>query len=446
MIKKLNSFSKSEREVTLRALAASLKHNKRSDNVNMHIHSFFSYNAQDWSPSRVAYECTKRGLYAAGIIDFDVIDGMTEFLNAGELLGLRTSVGIETRAFSTKMADKEIDSPGEPGVSYIAAAGFSKELTEDSELKRKLDHFRKTADDRNVALINRINANVNAINIDYNRDVLPLTPSGNATERHIIKAYIIKADRVFAARNELLNFWVSILGKSDNDVSELLNNRPKMEDVVRSKFAKKGGFGYHQPTEDSFPKVEDFFAWARSCDAIPMESWLDGTSDGETNPNILLELAVVNGAEALNIIPDRNWNIADVKMKKLKIKNIYSIIEAAKRLNLPLHIGTEMNKAGQPFADDLDGPVLKNFKEDFMTGAKIFVGHTILTRFADFSYVGENANSEFGNNKALKNIVFAKVGALPPVTIAIGDKLRSMVPEKAFAYIRNSAEKGVWGG
>ena len=369
---------------------------------------------------------------------------MTEFLDAGELLGLRTSVGIETRAFSTKMADKEIDSPGEPGVSYIAAAGFSKKLTDGSDAKKTLDYYSKTADDRNIALISRINPNVSAIAIDYKKDVLPLTPSGNATERHIIKAYVNKADSVFTQQNELLEFWVSTLGKSNDEVTEILSNRPKMEDVVRAKFAKKGGFGYQQPTSDSFPKVEDFFAWARSCDAIPMESWLDGTSDGEIDPKVLLELAVENGAEALNIIPDRNWNIADAKTKELKIKNLHTIVKAAKELNLPLHIGTEMNKGGLPFVDDLEGPVLKEFKEVFLTGAKIFAGHTLLTRFADFSYVGDKANTEFDSNKALKNSVFASVGALPAVTTQLGNKLRGMSKGEAFTFIRKSAEAGKW--
>ena len=31
--------------------------------------------------------------------------------------------------------------------------------------------------------------------VDYDRDVLPLTPSGNATERHMLVAYIRAAER-----------------------------------------------------------------------------------------------------------------------------------------------------------------------------------------------------------------------------------------------------------
>ena len=66
--------------------------------VNLHYHTFFSYNALGWSPSRIAWEAYKHGLLVAGIVDFDVLDGMEEFLAAGEILGLRTTAAMETRS------------------------------------------------------------------------------------------------------------------------------------------------------------------------------------------------------------------------------------------------------------------------------------------------------------------------------------------------------------
>jgi hypothetical protein len=48
--------------------------------------------------------------------------------------------------------------------------------------------------------------------VDYDRDVLPLTPSGNATERHMLIAYDVAARRAFPAREALLAFWGGKLG------------------------------------------------------------------------------------------------------------------------------------------------------------------------------------------------------------------------------------------
>lgn len=412
-------------------------------NVNMHIHSFFSYNVENWSPSRIAYECALAGLHAAGIIDFDVIDGKDEFIQAGELLGLRTSVGIETRAFLNEFANRDIDSPGEPGVSYIAAAGFAAELPEGSPERQQLDRFRETARIRNLALIERINPHVDPIAIDYQNDVLPLTPSGNATERHIVQAYLNKSLAVFTDAPKLLNFWSQLLETDASTIESYLDDRPTLENAIRNRFAKRGGFGYVQPDANTFPPVESFFTWVKRCKAIPMESWLDGTSPGESDPQALLELSLAKGAEALNIIPDRNWNIKDADIKQRKVANLDAIIHTARALDLPLHIGTEMNKQGLPFVDDLEGEVLKQYRDDFIQGANVFTGHTVLKRFADFAYTGEKAAAAY-SSKADKNRFFARVGALPPVSKAIADSLRNIGAEKAFNVINDSVTKCKW--
>src|SRR5690606_6178360 len=113
----LDDFSPEVRKSALEKLTAlEIPPGDPVDNVNLHTHTFFSYNAYNWSPSRFAWESRKAGLYAAGIIDFDGVDGVTEFLMASEALSLRATAGIEIRGFLKEFADFEIDSPGEPGV------------------------------------------------------------------------------------------------------------------------------------------------------------------------------------------------------------------------------------------------------------------------------------------------------------------------------------------
>ena len=439
----LNSFDADDRKEAL----DSLKHlsgekDQELQNVNLHFHSFNSYNAENWSPSRIAWESKKRALYASGIIDFDVLAGLEEFFSACELLGVRSCVGMETRAFLNEYAHKEIDSPGEPGVSYIAGAGFCRVPEEDSPQALELEKYSKNARERNLALIRRINAHVPDIALSYG-EVTPLTPSGNATERHIVSAYIEKSFRVFPEKNALHSYWASLLDSDPESTGKLIGERHRLEDVVRSRFAKRGGFGYIQPTSQSFPPMEEFFAFVKACGAIPMESWLDGTSEGEKDGKALLELSRSKGAAALNLIPDRNWNIADAEVKALKTRNLRSIIDAAVSMDMPIHIGTEMNKKGLPFADELHGADLKPYKEIFLDGARICVGHTVLGRFADFTYVGKEAESEYPGLKE-RNSFFASVGALPPVNTLIADALRDAESERSFSLICESAKKGKW--
>ncbi len=450
LVRNLSSFDPEERRAALVQLQNQQSFNKEEQqNVNMHFHSFYSYNAEYWSPARIAWESKKNALYATGIIDFDVLSGLEEFFDAGDMLQLRTSVGMETRAFLKEYADKEIDSPGEPGVSYIAGTGFCKIPEANSAQAHTLDMYSKKAASRNVALIQRINQHVPEIALNYD-EVIPLTPSGNATERHIVSAYIQKALEVFPDKSKLILFWSRILKLEWEQTKNLINVGHKFEDTVRSKFAKRGGFGYVQPSADTFPPVEDFFDFVKSCGAIPMESWLDGTSEGEKDGRALLEFSKSKGAAALNLIPDRNWNIPDrnwnipdSKEKTIKTQNLKNIIEAAVSLDIPIHIGTEMNKKGLPFVDDLNGADLNSYKEIFLNGSRIIAGHTLLGRFADFYYLGEKAESEFGILKK-RNEFFATVGALPPVNVKIGNVLRDAGIKKAFDIICDSAKQGKW--
>lgn len=435
---KLDSFDPvARREALGRMAALALPPAPVSENINLHFHSFFSYNAEGWSPSHIAWAAHRAGLYAAGLCDFDVLDGLDEFLQAGELLGLRATVNLETRAFLKEYADREISSPGEPGVTYIMGAGFAHLPAAGTEQAAGLADYRARAQARNLDLVARINPHVPAIALEYERDVLPLTPQGAPTERHIVKAYLNRSQAVYGTPERVAAFWAEILGKPAADVQAMLGT-PKMEEAVRSRLVKRGGLGYVQPSVDTFPPADDFIAWVTACGAIPMITWLDGTTDGEKDGRALLECLCAKGARALNIIPDRNWNLADADARAVKVANLRAIVAAADDLGLPINIGTEMNRDGLPFVDDLSGPVLREFKESFLRGAQILVGHSILLRYAGVSYT----TSE--EPLPARNAFFASVGALPPLTAPVAAKLRALGPEKALTAIHDAAARGSW--
>lgn len=434
----LDSFDIDERaEALVELIEGDLSLPAEGTNVNMHMHSFFSYNARERSPARLVLEARQAGLYAAGLCDFDVLDGMDEFLAAGTLLGLRTAVHVETRVFVSEFSHVDINSPGEPGVAYIMGAGFARMPKENSPQDRALCAYRERARTRNEELVRRINAALGDIALNYEADVLPLTPSDNATERHIVTAYLHKAMKVFQHPEPACRFWAGFLDRDEEEIVELMADLPRMEETVRAKLIKRGGIGYVQPTSDTFPPAEQFLDWARSCGAIPMVTWLDGTSGGESDAVALLECMRAKGAVAVNIVPDRNWNIADARVREIKTARLREIVEAATRMDMPINIGTEMNRPGLPFADDLDGPALRPFKEVFLSGARIMVGHTLLSRYANYAYVGEQAEKDLPDT-ASRNDFFEKVGALPPLTDILAEELESMGPSRALERFRTA--------
>jgi len=438
----LDSFDPVERGKALRALAG--EHGSSfpapGGNFNMHCHSFFSYNALGYSPSHIAWEARKAGLYAAGLCDFDVLDGLDEFLQAGLTLGLRTAVSLETRAYLQEYADVDISSPGEPGVTYIMGAGFAHVPAAGSQGAAGLAGYRERAMERNVALVGRINARVPDIAIDYEGDVLPLTPAGAATERHIVRAYIHKARDVFEHPETDASFWSDILGKSFEEIVELLADEALLEEAVRARLVKRGGFGYEQPSPTTFPPTDEFIRWVLSCEAIPMMTWLDGTSAGEEDARALLECMAAKGAAAINIIPDRNWNITDPDTHAVKTAKLEEIVREANAMEWPVNIGTEMNKPGLPFVDDLEGEALRAHSDTFMRGARIMVGHTLLLKYAGLSYVGEKAAATLKDRTA-RNGFFESVGAMLPMDEARAAALEDMGEEKALAWFYDETKK-----
>ena len=440
LLVKLNAFKPEHRRDAFIQLAATMGLPNPSANFNMHCHSFFSYNANGWSPSRIAYECRKQGLYAAALCDFDVLDGLAEFSEAGRLLGLRTATHLETRAYVRELNTMDISSPGEPGVSYIMGCGFITVPLPTTAQGFMLAQLRQGAQDRNLALISRVNAALPVIAINYTQDVLPLTPNGVATERHIIRAYCAKVQKVFADLDARAAFWAPLLKCAVSAFAPLEQQSAKMEDLVRNALAKRGGIGYIQPDDKTFPLAEAFIDWVHDCHAIPTIAWLDGTSNGEADCNQLLDLMISKGCAALNIIPDRNWNIKDPQEAIRKQSNLTSVINAARQRALPINIGTEMNKAGVPFVDDISGPVLSRYAETFIMGMQIMVGQTVLGTYAQAPYLGARAEAEFKDlNK--RNNFYASIGALPPLTTARAIELTEAGPERAFTMLADALKK-----
>jgi hypothetical protein len=188
-----------------------------ADVANMHCHTFFSFNAYGHSPTSLAWLAKRRGFKLMGVVDFDVLDGVDEFLDACEAIGVRGSAGIETRVFLPEFATCEINSPGEPGVLYHVGIGFTSGQVPDA-VAGILDDMRQRAARRNQGLIARINAYLDPVTIDYGRDVLPLTPGDSATERHIVVAYMEAAAHTVS---DEVGFWAEKLGVERDHVTSL---------------------------------------------------------------------------------------------------------------------------------------------------------------------------------------------------------------------------------
>ncbi|MCJ7778037.1 MAG: PHP domain-containing protein [Sedimentisphaerales bacterium] len=408
--RKLDSFDAAERKDVLATLCEKVRAGeidlpRAGTGVNLHCHTFFSYNSYGYSPSKFAWLARKAGLVVAGVVDFDVLDALEEFLAASRKLGLKACTGLETRVFVPEFSTRVINSPGEPGISYHMGVGFPTAKLKGRQQKFLLG-LRKTAQQRNRELMDRVNKYLRPVELNYERDVLVLTPSGNATERHICLAYARKAKEIFTKENELANFWSEKLGVEINS-SELPESR-NLLNTIRAKTMKQGGVGYVLPDKGSFPTLADTNQFLLAAGAIPTLTWLDGTSDGEKAIEELLGVAMNTGTAAINVIPDRNYTPG---VKSEKLANTYNVIELAEKLNLPVVVGTEMNSPGQKFVDSFDTEELSPLVPIFLKGAHIVYAHSVLQQKCGLGYTSEWAKKNF-ESVAEKNEFFRKLGSL----------------------------------
>ena len=386
-----------------------LKLEPESQAHNLHCHTFCSYNGYGYSPGRIAFLAKKSGWFAAGIVDFDVLDAVDEFRQAAELLNIRYSAGMESRVFVKELADREINSPGEPGVAYHLGLGFTSG-TVPASAEKFAARLRSQAAARTRRIVEAVNGFLDPLRIDFDADAARLTPHGNVTERHVCQAYREKAEALWPDAEKRASFWAGKLGLGLDEAAKLLGNPVKLEGAIRSKTMKKGGAGYIAPTPETFPPIEEMNRFVLDCGAIPTIAWLNGLSGGERDPEALLALHAAKGAAMLNIVPDRNWNVADPEKRARLVAELNRIVAACEKTDMPIVVGTEMNAPGLKLVDDFDCDALRPHVGRFVSGAAILTAHTLLAPLGR-GYLSGWAASAF-RTKAEKNAFFDRFGRL----------------------------------
>ena len=378
LLSRLSSFDPAVRGEALHTLAATIERGgvksmePRKSWLNLHFHTFHSFNYNNWSPARVVFEAWRTGLRYAGTVDFDTLAALEETLTAGRLLGIKVCGGFESRVYLKEYGDKVLNSPKEPGIYYLCGKGFRREPDPASEEGRFFARMKEIAQERNRVIIERLNAFLKDVSLDERRDVLPLTPSGNPTERHMVAAYRKVSEERLGTKVD--SFWAAVLGIPEEIVKEQRTVKPEdFEEVLRTKLIKYGGPGYIAPEPSRFPKLEEVAAMTKKAGGIPVGTWLDGTSNGESDPSALVACLERNGIEAMAVIPERNWHIKDPAEKEIKVANFDRFMAVCRERKMPVVCGTEMNKFGQPFTDDFTRPELAKYLSFFLESARMLV-------------------------------------------------------------------------
>lgn len=290
--------------------------------VNNHIHTTFSFSP--YSPTAAVWFARAATLPAAGIVDHDSIAGAWEFIRAGELAGVATTVGIECRVrmSGTPVEDRFINNTDQPGIAYMVLHGVPH-----GQIDRVQSFFaplREKRNDRNRRMVQNCNTLLadTGIALDFERDVLPLSQydaGGSVTERHLIAALCRRiVER--CTRAQTAAFVRETLGipLSDKQHARLTDPDNPFFDydllgVLKSAFVSR----IYEPATEECLHVSALSALAKETGALLCYAYLGDIADSVTGDkrqgrfedsylDVLFEVLRGFDVDAITYMPSRN--------------------------------------------------------------------------------------------------------------------------------------------
>lgn len=278
ILEKLNAPTKHARLANLQALVKTADFPPAVPQyINNHIHTTYSFSP--YSPTAAVYAARMEGLCTAGIIDHDSISGAREFLEAAALIGMPVTVGMECRASmdGTAMQGKRTNNPDQLGVSYMTIQSVPHDRIE--EVNAFFAPYRAARGVRNRKMVARINALLSGIELDYDRDVLPLSEAkedGGVTERHLMYALAIAMVKKAGKGQPMVDYLASIgLSLSEKQTAQMLDTAYPFYEydllgILKSAFVPK----IYIDATDECPNVRDVAALCARVDALLCYAYL----------------------------------------------------------------------------------------------------------------------------------------------------------------------------
>lgn len=181
----------------------------KTKDVNNHIHT--SYSFSPYSPAKAVWMAYAAGLATAGIMDHDSICGAREFIEAGRITGLATTIGVECRAdFSkTPLNGRKMNNPDQDSIAYVALHGIPHtQINTVKEFFKPYTGYRNSRNQKMTENINKLLA-PSGIALDYEKDIVEISKykyGGSITERHLLFALSIKLIDRLGKGVELVSF------------------------------------------------------------------------------------------------------------------------------------------------------------------------------------------------------------------------------------------------
>lgn len=325
----LNANTSNERLAALKKLqeeiqSGALAQPARTDYVNNHIHTIYSFSP--YSPTTAAYTAWINGLNTAGIMDHDSVAGCREFIQAGKILNMSTTVGFECRctAVDSPFAGESINNPDQPGVLYTTCHGIPHQNI--NTVQQWLTPFREKRAGRILGMTGNVNQLLkgSGITLDFDRDILLISQykdGGTVTERHLLYALATKIIGLCSDGPKVVAFLKTQFGiDTDGKNRQILLDEFGKEHyeyyllgILKSELTAR----FYIDAAAECPDVRSFVKFVKQIGAIPAYPYLGDVGESVTGDkkaqrfedrylDELIPWIKEIGFEAVTYMPSRN--------------------------------------------------------------------------------------------------------------------------------------------
>lgn len=375
----LNAPTKQERLTNLKKVLETTEFPPMVDvYINNHIHTTYSFSP--YSPTAAVFAARMEGLCTAGIVDHDSIAGAREFIEAGEIIGMPITIGMECRVSmeGTILDGRRTNNPDQTGVTYVTLQGIPHNQIE--YLNDWFAPYRAARNARSSKMVDAINDLLDGISLDFERDVLPLSQfadGGGVTERHLMYALAIKIVEKVGKGQSMVNYLESIgLSLSAKQREQMLDTSYPFYEydllgILKSVFIPR----VYINATDECPKLSEVVALARETGAVLCYAYLGDVGESVTGDkkaqkfeddylDDVFACLKENGVPAVTYMPTRNTPEQLARVRKLCDDN--GIFQVS---------GEDINSPRQGFIiRAMENPMFKNLIDatwkliDFETG------------------------------------------------------------------------------
>jgi PHP domain len=363
----------------LRELCAQLGERPRRG-TNCHIHTNESFSVFR-SPSEAVWQAARDGVAVLGINDHYTVAGHEEFGRACAIAGIAPTFSLEAVAMdhAAEAAHLLLNDPDNPGRVYICGKGITRIPADSSVAAQSLARMRKSLEERNREMTAKVGQlfqeRLNAEGPSW-EGVRALTPRGNATERHVAWATLVRLRDLAAEKGEAL---AALIERCCAAAPPEGADDAALQIFLRAKLLKAGKPCFVSESPEAFVSSEELRQIFLAFGAIPTYPILGNpVTSGEHDVEALLDRLEGEGFWAVEVIPHRNTR-----------ERLAEIVSAARRRWCPVFNGTEHNTPEtrpllDPFALDPD------FEPWFSRSCALLLGHQSQVKRGAQGFVGED--------------------------------------------------------